>query len=102
MKLRQLNNEFTQSFQRAEFFEFSQKEYTRAAEFYKKCTLNTSSQQLRAVAFEGLGRCLLSSEKYDEAEKVYNELSKATDNSQNKAGHPYGIIARISIIRNCP
>jgi signal transduction histidine kinase len=92
-----LNNEFTQSFQRAEFFEFSQKEYTRAAEFYKKCTLNTSSQQLRAIAFEGLGRCLLSSEKYDEAEKVYNELSEDYGQSLNKAGHPYGIIAKFQL-----
>ena len=86
------NNEFTQSFKRAEFFEFSQKEYSQAAEFYKKCTLNTSSQLLRSIAFEGLGRCLLSSERYNEAEKVYNELSTSYGQLQNKAGHPYGII----------
>ncbi len=91
------NNEFTQSFQRAEFFEFSQKEYSQAAEFYKKCTLNTSSQQLRAIAFEGLGRCLLSSERYNEAEKVYNELSTSYGQLQNKAGHPYGIIAAFQL-----
>ena len=73
------------------------KNYTRAAELYKKCTLYTSSEQLRAIAFEGLGRCLLSSEKYDEADKVYNELSKSYGQLQNKAGHPYGIIAAFQL-----
>ncbi len=51
----------------------------------------------RAIAFEGLGRCLLSSEKYDEADKVYNELSKNYGQFQNKAGHPYGIIAAFQL-----
>jgi tetratricopeptide (TPR) repeat protein len=36
---------------------------------------------------------LLLMKKYDEAEKVYNELSKNYGQFQNKAGHPYGIIA---------
>jgi len=87
------NSQFAQSFKRAEFFEFSQKNWTRAAELYNKCTFYTSSKQNRALSFEGLGRCLLSSKKYNEAEKVYNELSKSYGQFQNKAGHPYGIIA---------
>ena len=87
------NNQFTQSFRRAEVLEFSQKDYTLAAELYRKCTSYTSSEQAVAVAFEGLGRCLLSSERYNEAEKVYNELSTSYGQLQNKAGHPYGIIA---------
>jgi signal transduction histidine kinase/tetratricopeptide (TPR) repeat protein len=87
------NSQFAQSFQRAEFFEFSQKNWTRAAKLYKDCILSAPSKQYSAVAFEGLGRCLLSSKKYDEAEKVYNELSKNYGQFQNKAGHPYGIIA---------
>ena len=91
------NSQFTQSFRKAEVLEFSQKNYTRAAELYKKCTLYTSSEQLHAVAFEGLGRCLLSSEKYDDAAKVYNELSKSYGQLQNKAGHPYGIIAAFQL-----
>ena len=87
------NNQFTQSFRRAEVLEFSQKDYTLAAELYRKCTSYTSSEQAVAVAFEGLGRCLLSSERYNEAEKVYNELSTSYGQLRNKAGHPYGIIA---------
>ncbi len=53
------------------FLNSLKKSYTRAAELYKKCISYTHSEQYRALAFEGLGRCLLSSEKYDEAEKVY-------------------------------
>jgi len=91
------NSQFTQSFQRAEFLEFAQKDITQAANLYKKCTSYTLSEQLRAVALEGLGRCLLSSEKYDEAAKVYNDLSKNYGQLQNKAGHPYGIIAEFQL-----
>jgi tetratricopeptide (TPR) repeat protein len=91
------NSQFAQFFQRAEFFEFSQKNYTKAAELYKECTSYTNSNQYRVIAFEGLGRCLLSSEKYDEAEKVYNELSKNYGQFHNKAGHPYGIAAMFQL-----
>jgi signal transduction histidine kinase/tetratricopeptide (TPR) repeat protein len=87
------NSQLSQFYQRAVFFEFSQKNYTRAAELYKECASSATSDQYRANAFEGLGRCLLSSEKYDAADKVYNELSENYGQLQNKAGHPYGIIA---------
>lgn len=91
------NSQFAQFFQRAGFFEFSQKNYTRAAELYKECTLSAPSKQQCAIAFEGLGRCFLSSEKYDEADKIYNELSKNYGQFQNKAGHPLGIIAAFQL-----
>src|SRR4030066_151827 len=79
------NSQFTQSFRRAEVLEFSQKDYTLAAELYRKCTSYTSSEQSVAVALEGLGRCLLSSERYNEAEKVYKVLSERYGQLQNKA-----------------
>ena len=91
------NSQFAQFFQRAEFFEFSQKNYIRAAELYKECTLSAPAKQYNAIAFEGSGRCLLSLKKYDEAEKIYNELSKNYGQFQNKAGHPYGIIAAFQL-----
>ncbi|GAF81291.1 unnamed protein product, partial [marine sediment metagenome] len=87
------NSQFVQFFKSAEFFEFSKKNYTRAAELYKKCTLSVSSKKHLTVALEGLGRCLLSSKRYNEAYKVFKELSNNYGQFQNKAGHPYGIIA---------
>ena len=91
------NKQFTQLFQRGEYFEFSQKNYSRAAELYKECALSAPSKQYRAVAFEGLGRCLLSSQKYDEANKVYNDLYKNYEQLRNRAGHPYGIVAAFQL-----
>jgi signal transduction histidine kinase len=87
------NSQFGQLFNRAEYFEFSRKNYLHAAELYRECALYTSSKQHRAIATEGLARCLLSSEKYYEASKVYNELSKNYGHFTNRAGHPYGITA---------
>ncbi len=87
------NSRFAESFRRAEVLEFSQKDYLLAAELYRKCATYTSSDQSIANAFVGLGRCLLSSERYYEAEKVCNELLKTYGQLQNKSGHPYGIIA---------
>jgi signal transduction histidine kinase len=87
------NSQFAQSFIKAESFEFSKKDYPRAAELYKECVLSAPSKQYRAIALEGLGHCFLSSEKYAEADKIYNELLKDYGQFRNKAGHPYGIIA---------
>ncbi|MFA5818120.1 MAG: ATP-binding protein [Bacteroidales bacterium] len=91
------NSQFAQSLQKAEFFEFSQKNYTQAAELYKECTLSAPSRPYSAIALESLGRCFISSKKYDEAEKLYNDLSENFGQFQNKAGHPYGIIAAFQL-----
>ena len=87
------NSQFALSFRRAEFLEFSQKNYTQAAELYKKSASSATSNKQKTIALEGFGRSLLSSKRYDEAYKVYNELSGSYGQFQNKAGHPYGIIA---------
>ncbi len=60
---------------------------------YRKCTSLASTNQHKALALEALGRCLLSSKKYREAYKVYDELSARYGQFLNKAGHPYGILA---------
>jgi signal transduction histidine kinase len=92
-----LNSQFEQSFQRAELFEFTQKDFHRAAELYKECTLSAPSGQTRAIAYEGLGRCFFAIKKYTDAEKAYRELSEHFGQINNKAGHPYGIIASIQL-----
>ena len=87
------NSQFAQFFREAESFEFSQKKYAQAAELYKKSISSAPSNRQKAIALEGFGRSLLSSKRYDEAYKVYNELSGNYGQFQNKAGHPYGIIS---------
>ena len=92
-----LNSKFSQDFQRAESFEFTQKNYRRAAELYKQCSVSASSEQDQAMALEGLGRCLLSLKEYEGAYRVYSELSARHGQLRNKAGHPYGIGAAFQL-----
>lgn len=87
------NTEFAQALKQAESLEFSEKNYSRAAELYRKCYSLAPTNQHRALALEALGRCLLSFKKYSGAYKVYSELSAKYGQSLNKAGHPYGILA---------
>ena len=91
------NDRYAQLFRRAEFFEFSQKNYTRAAELYKAMALSSVSSRYSALAYEGAGRCLMLTEKLSEAEEIYKELSTSFGQFQNNAGHPYGIIAVLQL-----
>ena len=91
------DSQFAKTLQGAESFEFSKKNYSRAAESYRKCVKAATSRQHKAIALEGLGRCLSASRKYDQANKVYNELSTKFGQLQNKAGHPYGVVAAIEL-----
>jgi signal transduction histidine kinase len=89
--------DFSKEFKRAEFYEFSQKNFSRAAQSYRKCALNAPSSQQKALAMEALGRCLLSGGNHEEAYRVYNELSTKFGQIQDKAGHHYGISAALQI-----
>ena len=91
------DSEFAQALKQAESLEFSGKNYSRAAELYRKCYSLAPTNQHRALALEALGRCLLSSKKYGEANKTYSELSAKYGQSLNKAGHPYGILAAFQL-----
>jgi len=93
------DSQFTQSLHRAELFEFSQHEYNRAVKLYKECALSAHSKRYQAIALEGLGRCFLSLKQYNDAYKVYNDLSQNYEQFKNKAGHPYGIIATLQLYK---
>jgi len=91
------DNEFAKSFKRAESFEYSRRNYSQAAQIYRKCTLNAPSKQHTALALEAWGRCLLSLRRYNEAFKVYSDLAAKYGQFVNKAGHPYGILAAFQL-----
>jgi len=91
------DSEFAQALKQAESLEFSGKNYSRAAESYRKCYSLAPTNQHKALALEALGRCLLSSKKYAEAYKVYSDLSAKYGQFLNKAGHPYGILAAFQL-----
>ena len=89
------NSRFGKLFSGAEYLEFTQKEYQEASELFKECLNYAPSDKYRAIALEGLGRCLMASEKYKEAYKVYDDLSGNYSHILNKAGHPFGIVATL-------
>lgn len=88
---------FAKEIQEAESLEHSQKNYARAASLYRKCGQAAPSKPDQAKALEGLGRCLLASNKNEEAFRIYREL--ATDFGQflNAAGHPYGVVSAFQL-----
>lgn len=88
-----LDNPFADSFRRAEYYEFSQKDYSRAANLYLQCISLATSQEQKAIVLESIGRSLISSKQFSTAYSVYRELSLDYSHFRNKAGHPYGIIA---------
>lgn len=82
-----------EQFRQAENYEFKQMNYRQAAEIYKKAASSVLPEQLKAIALERLGRCLLSDRKFEEAGQVYEELYEGFGQILNNAGHPYGIVA---------
>jgi len=89
--------DFSSAFKKAEFYEFAQKDFSRAADSYRKCALSTTSSQQKALAMEALGRCLFSADNLEEAARVYRELSAKFGQNQDKAGHFYGISAALQL-----
>ncbi len=85
------------TFQRAESLEFLQKNYAKAAELYREGISKASSSKQRASLQERAGRCLLLAKNFEEAVAVYKELGQDYGALQNKAGHPYGIVAAFQL-----
>jgi signal transduction histidine kinase len=88
---------FAKDIREAEFIEHTRKNYARAAGLFRRCAQNARSKPQQAKSLEGLGRCLMASNKNEEAFTIYSEL--ATDFGQflNAAGHPYGVTAAFQL-----
>jgi len=88
---------FSRAFQRAETYEFSEKNFSEAAAAYRKCASETRSGREKALALEGLGRSLLSAGRLEEAESVYGELEDNFGRIQDQTGHFLGLTAAFQI-----
>ena len=91
------DSQFSQTIQTAETLEFAQRNYSRALEGYSRCLSVATSENQKAIALEAMGRCFLALKNYDEAYKIYTELSVEYGRLLNKAGHPYGITANLQL-----
>jgi signal transduction histidine kinase len=88
---------FSKAFRGAETYEFSQKDFVRAARAYRESAALASSDREKAVALEAAARCLLSSGNLKEAQNVYRELAKKYSQLQDKAGQFFGVTAAFQI-----
>ncbi len=86
---------FLETFRSAEAFEFAQRDYSRSLEEYRRCLTLTTSEVQKAVIFEAMGRCLVAVNNQEEAYETYEALATRYDRILNKAGHPYGLTARL-------
>ena len=91
------DSQFSQTLQTAETLEFAQRNYSRALEGYSRCLSVATSEHQKAIALEAMGRCFLALKSYDEAYKIYTELSTEYGQFLNTAGHPYGITANLQL-----
>ncbi len=88
---------FTSLFQRAEFIEFTQRDPEQAAALYQRCLRSTPLPNLQAYAYEGYGRCLFTTARFEEAFQIYSELMNRYGQLRNKVGHPYGLLAALRL-----
>jgi signal transduction histidine kinase/tetratricopeptide (TPR) repeat protein len=90
-------SEFSKAFRGAETYEFSQKDFARAAQAYRESSARALSDREKAMALEALGRCLISAGNLNEAYKIYSELGEKYGRIQDKAGHFLGLTAAFQI-----
>lgn len=85
------------TYSQAENFEFAEKNHARAAELYQEYYQKASSGQHKATALDAMGRCFVAMKKYDRAMEIYGLLIKDFSHLENKAGHPFGIVASMQL-----
>jgi len=90
-------SEFSKSLRRAETYEYSRKDFVRAAQTYRESLARAPSDRDKAMALEAIGRCLISAGNLNEAFKVYSELGEKYGRLQDRAGHFFGLTAAFQI-----
>ena len=91
------NTSFNRAFERAELYEFSQRNYSRSTEYYRRCVKSAPSARYEAIALDGLGRSLIHLRQFNQAQRVYEDLATRFGQLQNKARHPYGLAAGLNM-----
>ncbi|MHA2290277.1 MAG: tetratricopeptide repeat protein, partial [Promethearchaeota archaeon] len=96
-QIRYSNKDFEVNFTKAESFEFSKRNYSKAVQHYNRCRSFAQTKQEQSLALEGIGRSYLAAANYRKAEETYRSLKKDYSHIHNKAGHPYGIIVALQL-----
>ena len=89
--------EFSKVFKRAESYEFSQRDFAKAAQAYRESAAMAPTNREKANALASLGRCLISAGNLNEASRVYGELGKKYGSIRDRAGHYFGMTAAFQV-----
>lgn len=90
-------SKFSKVFQRAEIYEFSQRDFVKAAQTYKESAALTLSDGNKAAAMSSQGRCLISAGRLKEARRLYCELGEKYGAIRDQAGHFFGMTSPFQI-----
>jgi len=89
--------EFSKVFREAETYEFSRRDFARAAQAYRESAALAPSDREAVEALAALGRCLISAGNLSEARRVYGELGAKYASVRDWAGHFFGMTAAFQI-----
>jgi len=84
-------------FQRAEAYEFEQKDYTQAIDSYRKLMETAPDKSSRALLMNRIGRCYVKSGQSLKAVDVYRTIASQYPDEFSADGIPLGIIAHYQI-----
>jgi signal transduction histidine kinase len=90
-------SEFSRMFRRGETYEYSRKDYSRAARAYRESAAFASTEREKAIALGAMGRCLIAAGKLTEARQGYEDLRQNHSRIQDRAGHFFGLTAALQI-----
>ncbi len=84
-------------FQKAEAYEFEQKDYAQAIDSYRKLMETTTYKSSRALLMNRIGRCYIRSGQPLKAVDVYQTIASQYSGELSADGIPLGIIAHYQI-----
>jgi signal transduction histidine kinase len=92
-----LNESQSAQLENAQRLEFSQNNFSKAADLYEKIFSNSQNRDIQARMLHNMARCCKKLENYDLSIKVYSRIREEYQESLTSASLPLGLIAEIQI-----
>src|SRR5512139_1900192 len=91
------DGEYYRAFRTAEAFEYSRKDFSRAAQLYRESAAYARTDRERAIALGARGRCLMAADNPAEARRVYEDLRLSYGRLRDQAGHFFALTAALQL-----
>jgi len=85
--------------ERAQRFEFSQKNFSKAVAMYQQIFSRSKNKNIQAQMLNNIARCFMKLENYDKAIQNYSRVCQDYPRCQTSSLLPLDLIARIQIVR---